>query len=86
MVVAEDGGHAIGTEATLTVRSSLQTAAGRMIFGRIGEDGQAEPHHPTRAPAHADDEAPIPDERADNRGPRPPNPPVRSKRPRNPRR
>lgn len=39
MVIAEDGEHAIGQEVTLAVRSSLQTAAGRMIFGRIGNDG-----------------------------------------------
>ena len=38
MVVAEDGEHAIGGDATLTVSKSIQTAAGRMIFGRIGED------------------------------------------------
>lgn len=45
MVVAEDGGPAIGTEATLTVRSSLQTAAGRMIFGRINDDREPTPRH-----------------------------------------
>lgn len=38
MVIAEDGEHAIGQEVMLAVRSSLQTAAGRMIFGRIGND------------------------------------------------
>ena len=44
MVVAEDGLAQIGREVTLTVTSSLQTSAGRMIFGRIGpEDGQTVP-------------------------------------------
>lgn len=37
MVVAEDGGSAIGETVTLTVTSSMQTSAGRLIFGRIGE-------------------------------------------------
>lgn len=37
MVVVEDGGSNIGETVTLTVTSSLQTSAGRLIFGRIGE-------------------------------------------------
>lgn len=36
MVVVEDGEGAIGTEATVYVTSSMQTSAGRLIFGRIG--------------------------------------------------
>ncbi|MFG0283208.1 MAG: PIN/TRAM domain-containing protein [Phycisphaerales bacterium JB039] len=40
MVIAEDGGEHIGEEVTLTVRSALQTSAGRLIFGRL-EDGAA---------------------------------------------
>lgn len=39
MVVAEDGVDRIGESVTLTVTSSLQTSAGRMIFGRIDADG-----------------------------------------------
>ena len=35
MVVAEDGGDAIGKKITLTVTSVYPTVAGRMIFGRI---------------------------------------------------
>ena len=37
MVVAEQGRDHIGDEVTLTVTSVLQTSAGRMIFGRLGE-------------------------------------------------
>lgn len=36
MIVVEDGEAAIGSEATVTVTSSMQTSAGRLIFGRIG--------------------------------------------------
>ena len=61
MVVAEDGGDAIGTDATLTVRSSLQTAAGRMIFGRIGGGERAPYREPDpvreRAGEHGADHA-----------------------------
>ncbi|USN97914.1 MAG: PIN/TRAM domain-containing protein [Phycisphaeraceae bacterium] len=90
MVVAEDGAEAIGDDVTLTVRSTLQTSAGRMIFGRIGRatalddssapgdtDGQAEP-----AGEPKPDGEPAPP----RPGPFPPNPPKRSKRPRSPRR
>jgi uncharacterized protein YacL len=48
MVVAEDGAERLGSHAELTVTSMLQTAAGRMIFGRIGSEGT-----PDRAPADA---------------------------------
>jgi hypothetical protein len=37
-VVAEDGAPFIGQSATMTVTSSLQTSAGRLIFARIGPD------------------------------------------------
>ncbi|GAB4544123.1 MAG: TRAM domain-containing protein [Phycisphaerales bacterium] len=40
MVVAENGGDEIGNRVTLTVTSAMQTSAGRLIFGRIGEDAQ----------------------------------------------
>lgn len=42
MVVAENGEGHIGAEVTLTVKSTMQTSAGRLIFGRI-DDGAA--HH-----------------------------------------
>jgi uncharacterized protein YacL len=47
MVVAEDGSPHIGHEATLVVTSSLQTSAGRLIFGRIAEG------HPPPPPPHS---------------------------------
>jgi uncharacterized protein YacL len=36
MVVAEDGFAAIGQTVTLTVGSTMQTSAGRLVFGRVG--------------------------------------------------
>jgi uncharacterized protein YacL len=42
MVVAEDGGAMIGQRVTLSITSTLQTSAGRMIFGRLSEDGRGE--------------------------------------------
>ncbi|MCX5690901.1 MAG: hypothetical protein NTV94_14140, partial [Planctomycetota bacterium] len=36
MVVAEDGSASIGDAVDLTVTSSLQTSAGRLIFARLG--------------------------------------------------
>ena len=47
MVVAEQGRDHIGRELTLVVTSTLQTSAGRMIFGRPGGDKE----HP--GPLHA---------------------------------
>jgi len=43
MVVVEQGQDRIGQEVTITVTSALQTSAGRMIFGRLGE--RALNHH-----------------------------------------
>ena len=40
MVVAEDGAAAIGQTVNMTVTSSLQTSAGRLIFARIGPDAK----------------------------------------------
>lgn len=37
MVVAEDGGDRIGQRVSLSVTSTLQTSAGRLIFGRIAD-------------------------------------------------
>jgi len=53
MVVAEDGAELIGSEVALTVTSSLQTSAGRMIFGRIGPEAP-----PEAAPAREAEPAP----------------------------
>lgn len=36
MVVAEDGFASIGQTVTLTVGSTMQTSAGRLVFGRVG--------------------------------------------------
>lgn len=49
MVVAEDGRPYVGTQVTLTVTSSLQTSAGRLIFGRVIDGTPA--HESTGAPA-----------------------------------
>jgi uncharacterized protein YacL len=38
MVVAEDGGDFVGQRVSLTVTSSLQTTAGRLIFGRLNPE------------------------------------------------
>ena len=38
MVVAIDGGDRVGEIVTITVTNSLQTSAGRLIFGRIGDE------------------------------------------------
>lgn len=37
MVVAENGEPQIGTDVTLVVKSTMQTSAGRLIFGRVDE-------------------------------------------------
>ena len=38
MIVAEDGSDRIGERVVLTVRSSLQTSAGRLVFARVRDD------------------------------------------------
>lgn len=56
MVVAENGSEAIGREVALTVTSTLQTSAGKLIFGRMPQEptgyaaAPAEPREP-EAPA-----------------------------------
>lgn len=47
MVVCENGGNQIGQQIDLVVTSVLQNSAGRMIFGRIGDD-----HAPTSRRQH----------------------------------
>ncbi|MCA9278345.1 MAG: PIN/TRAM domain-containing protein [Phycisphaeraceae bacterium] len=47
MVIAENGANHIDQLVTLTVTSSLQTAAGRLIFGRMDiDDGRDATRHP----------------------------------------
>lgn len=41
MVVVEQGRSQVGQEVEFTVTSALQTSAGRMIFGRLGNGGEA---------------------------------------------
>jgi len=102
MVVAEDGADYIGEDVDLVVTSTLQTSAGRLIFGRVGhDDGRqevrpAEPRSEKQADSAGheqgeDEDAPggdAGDERRSKRsGPYPPNRPnPRSSRSRNPRR
>lgn len=51
MIVAEDGGSMIGERVTLTVRSSLQTSAGRLVFARINEESPATAEKTDSSPA-----------------------------------
>ncbi len=85
MVIAENGAEQIGQDVTLTVRSTLQTSAGRMIFGRVGPPDDT-PGGPPPAPETHRTEPPPPPPPPPRRGPHPPNPPKRSKQPRTPRR
>lgn len=50
MVVAENGAHRIGDTVTMTVSSSLQTSAGRLIFARL-TDEPAAPEIAAESPA-----------------------------------
>lgn len=53
MIVAEDGAGAIGEQVTLTVTSTLQTSAGRLLFGRIVPEGpRVDDHRQALPPAH----------------------------------
>lgn len=65
MVVAEDGRDLIGQVATLTVVTSLQTAAGRLIFARLAPDQSTPPDDQARQnPRDASAQprtAPVPD-------------------------
>lgn len=58
MVVAENGFAAIGQTVDLTVTSSMQTSAGRLIFGRMDEprsDSRTQPPAPSEGPQEGDD-------------------------------
>lgn len=95
MVVAEDGAGEIGRRVTLEVRTSLQTSAGRMIFGRVRRpEGVAAPDAAPAERAEPEPEAVASQEPAalpdppspERRGPFPPAPPRKTLRPRSPRR
>lgn len=66
MVVAEDGGNHIGRDVTLTVRTSLQTSAGRMIFARLspGQNDLADHDPPSPGPIEPAPAAGTPDDTA----------------------
>jgi len=53
MVVVENARQAMGQEVDLTVTSTLQTSAGRMIFGRLNGTHEEEPHEETTETAAA---------------------------------
>lgn len=53
MIVAENGGGAIGEEVQLQVTSTLQTAGGRLLFARIPDDARALPSDRPALPAPA---------------------------------
>lgn len=42
MIVVEDGAQWIGQDVSITVTSSMQTSAGRLIFGRVGDGAVVE--------------------------------------------
>lgn len=75
MVVAEDGGPRIGEQVTLTVTSTLQTSAGRLIFGRMTEPDAgarpalSRPEPGPAAPPAQPDGTPAPDSSEESRGP-----------------
>ena len=95
MVVAEDGEPHIGHTVTLTVKSSMQTAAGRLIFGRVDDEKPAptskpDEHRPDDPNADQDNapdpsQEPVPNETRDGNQPRTPAKP-KVNRARNPRR
>lgn len=61
MIIAVDGGDHIGEIVTVTVTNSLQTSAGRLIFGKIDtEDDDHEPAESTAPEPEPVVEAPAP--------------------------
>jgi hypothetical protein len=101
MVVAEDGRAFVGQQVTLTLTSTLQTSAGRLLFGRVVEGREPEPPAAEPAPNGEETEevaaAPsgggvpgpvhVPPPEAERPGPYPPKPPNKRVNPfRNPRR
>jgi uncharacterized protein YacL len=49
MIVVEQGRGHIGADVEFTVTSSLQTNSGKMIFGRVGNDGSIAPRKQAKA-------------------------------------
>ena len=65
MVVAEDGGASVGQTVTLSVTSTLQTSAGRLIFGRIATKSSAGGLAEATLPPPGGHGAPGPDDTGD---------------------
>jgi len=94
MIVAEDGGSMIGERVMVTVRSTLQTSAGRLVFARINEESSSAPTEvtePSAAPNGRHEEAPEADAAPETQAPvrrvgPPPRAPARPRTGRNPRR
>lgn len=89
MVVVEDGAGAVGEQISVTVTSTLQTSAGRLVFARQGERRPGEPPSASAVvsePAAA--EAAHPDAESEGEGPHAPprGPRQRGVKGRNPRR
>ncbi|MEZ6317264.1 MAG: hypothetical protein R3B49_00730 [Phycisphaerales bacterium] len=71
MVVAEDGGDLVGEDVELTVTSSMQTSAGRLIFGRVGGERETPPERePPRRPEPERPHTPKPRPETSARNPR----------------
>ena len=51
MVVVEQGRQFVNEDVEFTVTSVLQTSAGKMIFGRLGEAAPSNPRKSSRAPS-----------------------------------
>ena len=72
MVVVEEAADLVGREAAITVTNSLQTSAGRMIFGRVSVSGG---HEGGRAPRRKEQGSGVRAQgSADGPEPRTPNP------------
>ncbi len=93
MVVVEDGESSIGSRITATVTSAMQTAAGRLLFARIGaadsqdpEDGPSEgDSSPPEKPTDTEEQQPVTTSARHKEGPSPgPTGPERPRRERDP--
>lgn len=68
MIVAEDGASLIGERVMLTVRSTLQTSAGRLVFARSGSDLDDAADRPLLVGPPTDDADGAPPATDDNHG------------------
>jgi uncharacterized protein YacL len=80
MVVAEDGQEKIGSDVTIIVTSTMQTSAGRLIFGKLADpaqlaDASSDSHAGMEALGNGDD----PDGSTPSGGRRRPGPPRRNR-------